>query len=132
MEQFIGSLTFGSIFTAESIREMAGITMPTTGTYKEFQEAELKELQVIGAIRDLLLNKGMYLKREGENYRVLLPSENADQIKRMNASASRKYKRALLLEKNTPKQAEAHRKITSTASRIRDIANREKLQRIYA
>lgn len=117
----IESLDFGYSFSGEAIRKIAGIELPKTGTYKQFQQAELQELQIIGAIRDHLLRKGMYLKRDGENYRVLLPSENAAQIKRMNESAKRKYNRALLLEKNTPKDSESAKVVNSTFSRLINI-----------
>lgn len=130
MEDFIKSLTYGSIIPAADIREFAGIVIPERGTFKEFQQAQLDELQFVSTIRDHLLNKGMYLKREGEQYRVLLPSENAQQVKRMNESASRKYKRALLLEKLTPKESSEPKQNTSTLSRLRDIASRTTRQNL--
>lgn len=130
MEDFIKSLTYGSIIPAANIRELAGIIIPERGTFKEFQQAQLDELQFVSTIRDHLLNQGMYLKREGEQYRVLLPSENAQQVKRMNESASRKYKRALLLEKLTPKESVEPKQNTSTLSRLRDIASRTTRQNL--
>lgn len=130
MEDFIKSLAYGSIIPAADIRELAGIIIPERGTFKEFQQAQLDELQFVSTIRDHLLNKGMYLKREGEQYRVLLPSENAQQVKRMNESASRKYKRALLLEKLTPKESSEPKQNTSALSRLRDIASRTTRQNL--
>lgn len=130
MEDFIKSLTYGSIIPADDIRELAGIVIPERGTFKEFQQAQLDELQFVSTIRDHLLNQGMYLKREGEQYRVLLPSENAQQVKRMNESASRKYKRALLLEKLTPKESGEPKQNSSIISRLRDITKRTTRQQL--
>lgn len=130
MEDFIKSLTYGSIIPASDIRELAGIIIPERGTFKEFQQAQLDELQLVSTIRDHLLNQGMYLKREGEQYRVLLPSENAQQVKRMNESASRKYKRALLLEKLTPKESGEPKQNSSITSRLRDITKRTTRQQL--
>lgn len=130
MEDFIKSLTYGSIIPASDIRELAGIIIPERGTFKEFQQAQLDELQFVSTIRDHLLNQGMYLKREGEQYRVLLPSENAQPVKRMNESASRKYKRALLLEKLTPKESSEPKQNSSVISRLRDITTRTTRQQL--
>lgn len=130
MEDFIKSLTYGSIIPASDIRELAGIIIPERGTFKEFQQAQLDELQFVSTIRDHLLNQGMYLKREGKQYRVLLPSENAQQVERMNESASRKYKRALLLEKLTPKESSEPKQNSSVISRLRDITTRTTRQQL--
>ncbi len=130
MEDFIKSLTYGSIIPASDIRELAGIIIPERGTFKEFQQAQLDELQFVSTVRDHLLNQGMYLKREGEQYRVLLPSENAQQVKRMNESASRKYKRALLLERLTPKESSEPKQNSSVISRLRDITTRTTRQQL--
>lgn len=130
MEDFINSLTYGSIIPAADIRELAGVVIPERGTFKEFQQAQLDELQFVSAIRDHLLNQGMYLKREGEQYRVLLPSENAQQVKKMNESANRKYKRALLLEKLTPKESSEPKQNSSVFSKLRDITTRTTRQQL--
>lgn len=131
MEELIKNINFGSIITAAYIRDIAGIVIPERGTFKEFQQAQLNELQFISAVRDNLLNKGMYLKREGEQYRVLLPSENAEQCKRMNASADRKYTRAILLEKLTPKEVNQEQKYNSSVNaKIRDITARATRQQL--
>ena len=53
-------------------------------------------------VRVYLLKKGRYFKQEGDGYRVLLPSENAEQVKRYMRTADQKLKRALLFDKNTP------------------------------
>lgn len=123
---------YGSVIPASDIRTLFGIVMPESGTYQQFKDVELQELQVVGHIREQLLNEGKYIKREGENYRVLLPSENADQVRKMNDSAKRKYNRALKLEHNTPKEARQAKQRTSVMSRLRDLKAREKRNQLYA
>jgi hypothetical protein len=123
---------YGSVIPASDIRTLFGIVMPESGTYQQFKDVELQELQVVGHIREQLLNEGKYIKREGENYRVLLPSENADQVRKMNDSANRKYNRALKLEHNTPKEARQAKQRTSVMSRLRDLKAREKRNQLYA
>ena len=123
---------YGSVIPASDIRTLFGIVMPESGTYQQFKGVELQELQVVGHIREQLLNEGKYIKREGENYRVLLPSENADQVRKMNDSANRKYNRALKLEHNTPKEARQAKQRTSVMSRLRDLKAREKRNQLYA
>jgi len=98
-------LEYGATFTAEMLRTLAGINLPETGTYQDYKEAALEELKVVSFIRDELLKHGKYMKQDGEAYRVLLPSENEQQAKRMMSSARRKCRRADLLRANTPKDA---------------------------
>ena len=123
---------YGSVIPSSDIRTLFGIVMPESGTYQQFKDVELQELQVVGHIREQLLNEGKYIKREGENYRVLLPSENADQVRKMNDSAKRKYNRALKLERNTPKETTQAKQQTSVMSRLRDLKAREKRSQLYA
>ena len=111
-----GSLEYGATFTAELLRNLAGIKMPETGTYVDFRNATLEELQIANFIRDELLKDGKYLKQDGDGYRVLLPSENEQQAKRMTASARRKCRRADMLRANTPKDANSEPDTTAAAS----------------
>jgi hypothetical protein len=127
-----GFLSYGATFGGHVLRDLADIKIPEKGTFKEFQEATLKELQIAGFIRDLLLKEGKYIKKEGEQYRVLFPSENLEQVKRMNESATRKYKRALLLQKTTPRTADEKPETTSSNLRMLHIEKQVKRQQLLA
>jgi hypothetical protein len=65
---------------------------------------EFAELSAVTPLRFALLAKGRYLKKDGEAYRVLLPSENAAVAANMLDTANGKIKRANLLLRNTPVQ----------------------------
>jgi hypothetical protein len=128
-----GLLDYGSVFSADIIRSVAGVSIPEKGTFKQFQDAQLAELQAVTAVRDELLKDGKYLKKDGENYRILLPSENAEQVRKMNDSADRKYKRAILLQKMTPKNAfEKETNKDSSHSKIFDLMNKSRIQSLLA
>lgn len=96
--------TYGAYIPGEQVRKVLGLEMPVVGTLKDFNEITLAELQGIGYVRDALLKHGKYLKGERGDYRVLLPSENAEQVDRYREAAAQKIKRAALLEKTTPTQ----------------------------
>jgi hypothetical protein len=122
-----GLLDYGSVFESQIIRDFAGIKTPERASFKVFQDITLKELQIAGFIRDRLLQEGKYLKKDGDNYRILLPSENADQVKRMNESADKKYKRAILLQKMTPKEFAEKSSMNSTHSKVFDLSNQSRM-----
>jgi len=105
-----GLFAYGQILPQAQIHELFEIKVPQKATFKEFQEVQLKELAVIGYIRDQLIKDGKYLKKDGVNYKVLLPSENANQADLMLESAKRKTRRASTLLRCTPKQ------VTETAT----------------
>ena len=65
---------------------------------------EFAELSAVTPLRFALLAKGRYLKKDGEAYRVLLPSENTAVAANMLDTANGKIKRANLLLRNTPVQ----------------------------
>ena len=72
------------------------------GTYDEFKEMEIEEMACSGFLRDMLLDEGKYFKSEGKGYRILLPSENAQQVMTYMRHADSKLRRGLKLNKNTP------------------------------
>jgi hypothetical protein len=100
----MGSLEYGSVIEAEALRQMAGIEIPEIGTREQFKEAALAELNVSDFIRGRLISEGKYFASFGSKYRVLLPSENANQVKKYMKSADSKLKRAIRLHDNTPKE----------------------------
>jgi len=108
-----GLIYYGSHLSGDLIRHIAGIeeikddelkTMDVKTIRERINTQELAELNVTGALRMDLLERGMYLKKTGLDYRILLPSENADQVKSYLKSSDKKLKRATLLQANTPKQ----------------------------
>ncbi len=97
-----GLLEYGSAVSGAEFRELFHITMPETGTKKEFEAIALQELGYAGFIKDMLLNEGKYFKSERDDYRVLLPSENHEQIIAYMTQADKKLKRGIKLNKTTP------------------------------
>lgn len=100
-----GLLEYGAHIRGEIIREFLGIELPDMTTIIEFKKAQLVELTALTYIRETLLDQGKYIKAQGEDYRILLPSENALQVKSYHRSADRKYDRASRLSANTPHEA---------------------------
>lgn len=98
-----GYIEFGSFIPGEFIRDQLGLVVPEIGTRKQFKDLELAELDATDYVRNVLLGRGMYLLRTGNDYRILLPSENAAKVESYIASATRKLNRSLKLTRNTPK-----------------------------
>jgi hypothetical protein len=121
-----GLLEYGATFSADYFRELCGIVEPKTGTKKEFDMASLAELSAIDFIRNVLIQNGRYIKKDGDNYRVLLPSENAKQADLMRESARKKLNKAKKLETNTPKDAIIKHQ-TSTQSMINHVSRTSRL-----
>lgn len=97
-------LGYGSVIPAVIVQHAIGIEYPKTGSKKEFDELELLEFGAVATLRDLLLDEGKYLKKDGDFYRIRMPSENAEQIQKYNDAAVRKLRRATRLRKHTPKE----------------------------
>ena len=111
-----GLLVYGSEFSAAEVQEILGLTVPEVGTRAEFNALALAELTAVDHVRNVLLGQGMYLAGTRTGYRVLLPSENAQQVEQYMASADRKLNRALKLSQNTP--AAVARPTDQTEARI--------------
>ncbi len=93
---------YGSVISIEAVRSLLGLEFPAVATQGEFNRLQLEELAAVDYVRNALLNEGKYIKSSGQAYRVLLPSENHEQIMLYMSSAEKKLKRAIKLEKNTP------------------------------
>ena len=96
-----GYFSYGSIIPITLIHRQLGIQVPEMGTKTMFDNLVLVELAAIGYVRDQLLNHGMYLKKAGQDYRILLASQNAEQVRNLMSGADRKLHRALKLSKNS-------------------------------
>ena len=101
-----GLLEYGATFSADYFRGLCGIVVPDRGTRQEFNQVALAELAAIDFIRNVLIEKGRYIKSDNNAYRVLLPSENTKQANLMRESAKRKLSKAKKLEQNTPLDAQ--------------------------
>ena len=110
-------LDYGSHIPGDLIRQFLGIEYPEVGTKKEFDEIALLELGAIDYVRNVILNEGKYIAGQNGDYRVLLPSENKQQIERYMESADRKLRRAGKLSRNTP-VSKFDRKTDNTQARI--------------
>ena len=97
-----GLLEYGSVIPVSMVREVADLQYPESGSYKEFKELELRELSIVGWMKDKLLNEGKTIVQRGDSYRIPLASENAYEAERLHAAANRKTARAEKLLRNTP------------------------------
>ena len=97
-----GYLEFGSTISGKILRQLCDIKEVKKGTKEEFDRMALAELGYVSYIRNMLLNEGKYFKGERSGYRILLPSENSEQVLSYMNSADNKLKRGLKLNKNTP------------------------------
>ena len=120
---------YGSVIPTDVIREVIGATIPGIDSVEDCRDrlsaklliaaARDADLKVLGAttyVRNVLLKEGKYLRQDGSNYRILLPSENMEQVERYQNSAMRKDKCALILYRNTKEMETQHR--DHTESRI--------------
>lgn len=98
-----GLLEYGSFITGEKIREISGIDLPEFGSMEDFKSSALRELSITDYIRGQLIKKGRYLAAVKGDYRVLMPSENDNQVRAYMKSADNKLKRGIRLHDNTPK-----------------------------
>jgi len=94
---------YGSVIPGDVVREVLDIKVPEIGTREEFTQAALTELNAVDYCRNVLLGEGKYLGSQTGNYRIILPSENADQIKAYMRHAMTKLKRADKLASTAPK-----------------------------
>ena len=120
-----GLLEFGSTIPGDLVRECLGIEYPAYGTKQEFDEVALRELGAVDYVRNALLSEGKYLASANGNYRVLLPSENKQQIDAYVSQADRKLRRALKLSRNTPAIADKSR---TDQSHARIVMKREAIR----
>lgn len=97
-----GHADYGAIVKRSDVLDFLGITVPEMGTKKEFDAIALAEVDAMQSVRDTLLREGKYIKQDGEFYRVLLPSQNKEQVEAFMRAADRKLKRAVMLSKTTP------------------------------
>ena len=105
-----------SLFGVHPLSEDKAETMKFEAVRKRIRDDELRELNVVDYIRRQLLQKGKYLSRDNDNYRVCVPSENASMADKYMRAATRKIRRARTLLKATP--AEALLQSGNVASRL--------------
>lgn len=111
-----GLFEFGRVINGSFVREILGLKMPEIAPKKVYDQIALTELGAIDYCKNILLGRGMYIARQGDNYRILLPSENKEQIDSYMRSADRKLRRALKLSKSTP--VEHRDRLDNTNARI--------------
>lgn len=97
-----GLTDYGSYITGAMVHDLLGIVFPEVGTKAQYDELTLKVLGAIDYVRNILLSQGKYLRGQGSDYRILLPSENRAQVEQYMAQADRKLRRAGKLSRNTP------------------------------
>ncbi len=97
-----GLTEFGSVIEGDFVRSALNLTMPDVGTREDFNRVALAELAAIGYVRHHLLNEGKYITADRGNYRILLPSENAQQAEAYLDAANRKRRSGLRLLRSTP------------------------------
>jgi hypothetical protein len=97
-----GLTDFGSVIPAATVRQALNLTMPDVGTKADFDRVALAELAAIGYVRHHLLDEGKYITAERDTYRILLPSENAQQVEAYLEASNRKRRKGLRLLRSTP------------------------------
>jgi hypothetical protein len=101
-------LEYGAVILGEDVRNHLDLPLPSIEgktiqqVKRELDSVALMEMAAIDYVRNVLLGRGMYIKNDNGNYRILLPSENKVQIEAYVSSADRKLSRALKLSRNTP------------------------------
>lgn len=98
----VGLLDYGQHIDGDVVRDILGLVMPDVGTKRDFDEIALAELSAVDNLRETLLSQGKYIAGTKGGYRILLPSENADQIDRYLGHAQNKIRRARKLERCSP------------------------------
>ena len=96
-----GLTEFGSVIEGDFVRSALNLTMPDVGTREDFNRVALAELAAIGYVRHHLLNEGKYITAERDKYRILLPSENAQQAEAYLEASNRKRRKGLRLLRST-------------------------------
>jgi hypothetical protein len=100
--QAAGKTEYGSVITGTEVRGVLGLEYPEVASKKTFDQLALQELSATDYVRNVLLGEGKYFGQHQGDYRVLLPSQNADQIRRYMESADGKLRRGLKLWRSTP------------------------------
>jgi hypothetical protein len=104
-------LDYGSVIKRQDLLQLFGIPIYTDDNIvglnleqirSRLKNADLQELAVSDHIRRILLLEGKYFERNGDTYRVAMPSENAAMADNFMKAAQRKIRRARVLLKNTP------------------------------
>ena len=125
IEDLIEMMTYGYVIHRKSLLKMRGIVITDDadliGTSPAHirsvaKKEEFAELSVITPLRFALIAQGRYLKKDGEAYRVLLPSENATVAANMLDKGNAKIGRANLLLRNTPVYAQSKTNSLSRAA----------------
>jgi len=98
-----GYFEFGGVISNELFRMFFAIDeIEYPAMRKEIENQQLSELSAADFCRNKLLNEGKYFKKIGDTYRVLLPSENAQQVLSYMRTADAKLKRGIKLNDRTP------------------------------
>lgn len=117
-----GQLDYGSVIPSTTLAQVAGISFPTingasaAAIIRGVNAYELKMLEYSGFIVDKLLDMGKYLKKDGDTYRVLMPSENEGQVNAYISAGTKKLSRAERLHRSTP--VNVSQMVSNTSNRI--------------
>lgn len=120
---------YGAVIPRSEVFAVIGLEIPEYGTRRDFERAATDELEAMKPVRDTLLKEGKYVKKDGDFYRVLLPSQNAEQIRSYMEVADRKLKRAMTLSKATPGEHKDMHDTTDTRLRMKRESIRD--SRLY-
>lgn len=101
-----GLLSYGNHIPSRIIHGIMQVEIPKLATKQEFDRLSLEELKVMGNVRWNLIENGKYLKQVQGGYRILLLSENREQVERYMTAAIQKNKLAMKLLKNSPASTE--------------------------
>jgi hypothetical protein len=124
----MGLTEYGCVIEAKLVHELLGIEQPPVAAKAVYDRLAMTELAAIDYCRSVLLSQGRYLQGTASGYRVLLPSENKQQVNAYMSSADRKLNRALKLSRNTPGEPAA----SADQTEVRILMKQSSHRRGYA
>lgn len=114
---------FGEWFSLIRVEDLDLEAMTLSELRNAIQTEELAFLSAYGAMNEELLKLGRCLVRNGQSYRVLLPSENKERADKYFNDARNKAKKGEQLLRNTPSR---YMEKDNSASRLMIMQDRAK------
>ena len=125
LEKHKSKFEYGEVMNEAEFREIFNVVVTSNNEFtalakhltkeqikKQISDEILLELSVSGIVKDILHSQGKHLIKQGNIYRVALPSENELIASKYRSKASRAILKARKLTENTPKLVDG---TTSTA-----------------
>jgi hypothetical protein len=129
MEELLELFDYGVVMRIDELVERAGkhlhtdeelSEMSVRGIRRALEEDSLVQLHILDWLRNKLLDRGMYLKQQSNSVRVLLPSENMEQVGKYFDGGMKKFRRAERLLATTSRSPDGmHSSLATRIARAR-------------